>query len=206
MKKPLFIVFEGLDGSGKTTQIKRLATRLNEEGKRDASCFVTHTPSKNPIGAMAREASKGAISFMNETLALLFAADFYQHFNEEIMPALNNGKYVLCDRYYFSNMAYQGTDDAVLERIITYNKAVMAARKPDVVFFLDITPEECMRRINSTRTETGVFETLERQKLQRERFLAAFERLKDTENIVTINAANKDAVSAEVWAYLQAQY
>jgi dTMP kinase len=187
----MFIVIEGLDGSGKSTQVKLLGEWLAKKGK---PCLVTRQPSDDHIGTLARQATYGAFPAENETLSLLFAAEHCQHYFEKIAPALSRGEYVVCDRYYYSNFVYQGTDNAVIERIFSYTQAVMnpPARKPDAVIFIDVPPEECMRRITAARSEISIFESLEKLKTQRERFFALFSRLKETENIILIEASEND--------------
>jgi len=186
-----FFVIEGLDGSGKTSQVKRLGEWFSEN---NLPCFTTRQPSDDRIGKLARSATYGAFPAENESLSLLFAAEHCQHYFEKISPALNCGQYVVCDRYYYSNFVYQGTDSATIERIFSYNQAVMnpPARRPDAVIFIDVSPEECMRRITASRSEISIFETLDKLRTQRERFLSIFERLKETENIIIIETANCD--------------
>lgn len=184
-----FFVIEGLDGSGKTTQINRLSQWFSQKSK---PCFTTRQPSDGQIGELARSATYGAFPAENETLALLFAAEHYQHFCEKIAPALSRGEYVICDRYYYSNFVYQGVDSATLQRVFTYNQAVMSVRKPDAVIFLDVSPEECMRRITTSRAQISIFEALDKLETQRERFFAIFERLSETENIIVIETENSN--------------
>jgi dTMP kinase len=193
----MFIVIEGLDGSGKTTQVKRVGQWFYQNGK---PCLVTKQPSDGPIGALARAATQGAHNFDNETFALLFAAEHFQHYTDTIAPALSRGEYVICDRYYYSNLAYQGKDAATLERIFAYTQAVMnpPAHKPDLLIFLDATPEESLRRITANRTEISIFETPERLAHQRERYYAAFERLPETPHIIDTTHLTEDAVFEKI--------
>ena len=204
ISRPHFIVLEGLDGSGKSTHSAMLASRLRDL---NIPYFHAHQPSSNPVGQQARSATKGGFPLENEAIALLFAADRYQHYHEKIAPELDKGNYVVCDRYYYSNLAYQGVDSAAMERIIAYNQAVMTApaKRPDIVFFLDVPPEECMRRITSTRGDISIYETLPRLTQMRERFFAAFERLKETDNIIIIDASNDshETVAAKIWEHLK---
>jgi len=184
-----FIVIEGLDGSGKSTQARRLAEFFASRGN---PCFATRQPSDDRIGSLAREATYGVFPAENETLSLLFAAEHYQHYCGKIAPALARGETVICDRYYYSNFVYQGVDAPTLERVFAYNYAVMAARTPDMVIFIDVEPEECMRRINANREQISIFETLEKLQTQRKRFLSLFERICDKENIIIIETENAD--------------
>lgn len=107
-----FIVLEGLDGAGTTTQTERLASLLRSEGH---DVVTTREPSDGPVGTMLRQALTGRLGLpqgrgplAQETLALLFAADRTDHLHARILPALEQGKVVLCDRYVLSSLAYQG--------------------------------------------------------------------------------------------------
>lgn len=94
----MFVVFEGLDGSGTSTQLAIIGAWLG--------CFTTFEPTNGPIGALIREKLREG-GFSNETMALLFAADRKEHLEKEIEPRLARGEVVLCDRYVMSSLAYQ---------------------------------------------------------------------------------------------------
>lgn len=142
-KKGIFICIEGLDGSGKTTQAKILAKKIN-------NAIYTTEPSKGLIGNYIRKSylySKKRFSPFVE--ALLFAADRIEHLESEIIPALNEGTTVICDRYVFSSLAYQGASGISLDWIETINKAILY---PDLAIFIDVEPEKSMRRLNSKKS------------------------------------------------------
>ena len=142
-KKGIFICIEGLDGSGKTTQAKILAKKIN-------NAIYTTEPSKGLIGNYIRKSylySKKRLSPFVE--ALLFAADRIEHLESEIIPALNEGTTVICDRYVFSSLAYQGASGISLDWIETINKAILY---PDLAIFIDVEPEKSMRRLNSKKS------------------------------------------------------
>ena len=142
-KKGIFICIEGLDGSGKTTQAKILAKKIN-------NAIYTTEPSKGLIGNYIRKSylySKKRFSPFVE--ALLFAADRIEHLESEIIPALNEGTTVICDRYVFSSLAYQGASGISLDWIETINKAIIY---PDLAIFIDVEPEKSMRRLNSKKS------------------------------------------------------
>jgi len=195
-----FIVIEGLDGSGKSTVTKLLAERFTAH---NMPSYTTFEPTKNPIGELMRSILSGKVkNIENEAIALLFAADRYQHLKSEILPALERS-HVICDRYYYSSMAYQGVDPDTLERVVSYNQAVMPIRKPDIVFFLNITPKECFRRVEQRGEDISIFETLPELELRYVRYLAAIERMKETDNIVVVGSdtdSPEDVVS-QMWAY-----
>jgi len=199
LSQPRFIVLEGLDGSGKTTQANRLAGKFEEA---NLPHIVTRQPSNGPVGGIIRDVLRGDLPMENEAFALLFAADRFQHYHEVIASNLALGKHVICDRYYYSNMSNQGVDAAAMERVAAYNQAVMNARRPDIVFYLDIPPEECMRRIAASRPEVSIYESVEQLKIQRQRYFDAFERLSATDNIVIINASKRGDVMEQLWAHL----
>jgi dTMP kinase len=136
----LFITFEGLDGSGKTTQLKHLAAALESEGHR---VVTLRQPGGTPLGDRIRsvlldsrsEADLGAISPESE-MALMFA-DRAQALREIILPALAEGAIVLCDRYTDSSEAYQGAGRGLgSERILTMHRAVCNNIQPDLTILL----------------------------------------------------------------------
>ena len=146
----MFIVLEGIDGCGKSTQAKLLYNWLSE--KHDA--ILTKEPTGNRIGKLIREILSGSISVDPKTLALLFTADRYEHLENEVIPALNDNKIVVCERYYFSTIAYQMAQGLDREWIEDLNKFAL---KPDISIFIDVPPKIAVKR-----TKTGeIFETLE---------------------------------------------
>ncbi len=145
MKK--FIVFEGIDGSGKSTQSKFLANYLNGA--------YTFEPTDNKIGKLIREVLEGKEKFSKETLALLFAGDRIEH-NKEIINLLNSS-YVICDRYVYSSLAYQLTQGINLNYIMEINKF---AKIPDVVIYLLVSVENALNRMDN-RTNKEIFEKKE---------------------------------------------
>ncbi len=153
-KKGVFIVVEGLDGSGKTTQAEILARRLSKT----FNVMLTAEPSRGKIGAFIRE---GCL-YENERLpteaeALLFAADRIEHVETELKPALDEGKVVVCDRYIYSSLAYQGSAGLSLEWIKTINARAL---QPDFSVFIDCPPERVLARL---RRKKSVMETLDTQ-------------------------------------------
>ena len=176
-------MFEGIDGCGKTTQISLLSKKLSIE---NIPHIVTREPSdSNPVGKLTRDAVHGKFSLENETVALLFAADRFEHIHSEILPALGRGEHVLCDRYYYSNFAYQG-------EVAAYNRIVMERMRPDAVFFIDVPPEECLRRIKTSRPNADcLYENLETLTKARERYFEIFKLLEETEKIFCFDGATQ---------------
>ena len=191
VKRGKFIVFEGLDGSGKTTQIKRLGAHYAKAG---INCLVTKEPTDGPIGVIARSALRGITPLSTEALALVFAADRLEHVVKEIRPALEAGINVICDRFIYSNMAFQGAAVPV-GNLASYNERAMTA--PDITIFIDTHPEECTRRILSTRQYLEIYDGEKLAWEIRERYLELFELFKDRMPVVTIdgNRSEQDVFS-----------
>lgn len=184
-RKGKFIVFEGTDGSGKSTQMKLLGKYLEEKGE---ECFLTHEPTDSPFGELLRACMSGRVDSNEHTIAALFAADRLDHIANPasgILSKLNAGTTVLCDRYYFSSFAYNG-GFVPLEWVIELNKPAMEMLRPDLVVYIDVPIEESMKRI-LRRGETERYETQERQRKIRDNFFSAFERFKE-ENVKIVKS------------------
>ena len=184
LKKNSFIVFEGIDGSGKSTQINLLAKALSDTG---ISVAVTAEPTNGDIGKLLRSYLRGERITDNRAIAPLFAADRLDHITAQggILDLLNNGKTVLCDRYYLSSYAYQAVD-CDIDWVIEVNRTAQKLAKPDLHIFLDLPCEISMQRVQN-RGETELFEQLDRQKKIRENFFILFEKLKNEENIFIVD-------------------
>ena len=196
-----FIVFEGLDGCGKTTQLKLLQDRISTICKR-RKCFETREPSDSVPGLICRGVSKESIFVEPETEALLYAADRTEHIVKEIIPQLKQGNHVLCDRYYFSNFAYQ-TLASDIERLFSYNKFTMDTLRADITIFIDVPPEECERRRSLKRATKEMYEKVEQARIIRENYLSIFERLKETEKVEIVDGmGNVNQIFESIWLRL----
>ena len=197
--KGRFIVLEGVDGCGSTTQTRRLVERLRAAGHDARS---TCEPSDGPIGAMIRAALERRLTtgagaphkFDWATLALLFAADRVDHVNSFIVPALAAGAIVVSDRYTLSSVAYQGARGLDWRRILAEGEAEFP--RPDAVFLLEIDPAAGLARARARgRVMDAAFETAE--------FLArvaAIYRAIERDYVERIDAGQTaDAVAAAVW-------
>ncbi len=152
----LFIVFEGIDGSGTTTQTERLVAWLCETG----SAIRTAEPTDSEFGRLLRRVLKGDVPAPAATTALMFAADRVDHMDRKIEPALARGTHVVSDRYVVSSFAYQGS---LLE--LDFVKRINSlARTPDLTIFLRVSAEVAMERIARSRTERDAYERLEFQR------------------------------------------
>ena len=166
-KRGKFIVIEGLDGSGKTTQAKLIAARLS----RSHNAIYTAEPSQGKIGTYIREACLyGENRLLNTVEALLFAADRIEHVEHEIKPALAKGRLVLSDRYVYSSLAYQGSAGLSTAWISEINKHAL---KPDFAIFIDVLPEDVLQRLRRRRS---VMENLETQRKVREIYMQYVEK------------------------------
>lgn len=164
----MFVVIEGLDGAGTTTQAALLTDRLRAEGH---AVTCTREPSDGPVGVLIRQmlgrrvVCRDGSSVGRETLALLFAADRLDHIANEIEPALAGGSWVISDRYYHSSFAYQGDVDDSDHFDFDWVRALNGrARVPDVTIYLDAPPDVCLGRI-ADRGHRDIYET--REKLER---------------------------------------
>ena len=152
--KALFIVFEGIDGSGKTLQAKMLASRFERCG---VPYLLTAEPSDGPVGSQIRSLTS-RLSPLEETR--LFTADRRDHLERTIMPALARGQTVICDRYVYSSVAYQGARGVDIASILEENEQF--ARPADVTFLLEISVDTALRRIRTNRSnELSPFEKQE---------------------------------------------
>lgn len=143
-KRGLFIVFEGLDGSGLSTQARLLAEWLEKNRSRSA---LTKEPTDGPAGAQIRMALEGRLKVDEETLALLFAADRMDHLASFIKPRLAEGVHVVCDRYYLSSLAYQSTQAPVA----WVRQLNSRALRPDIIIVLKVPPRICRQRMARSR-------------------------------------------------------
>ena len=191
-----FIVFEGLDGSGKSTQIRCLEQRLRDMGRR---VDVTAEPTVSALGGLVRDALSGFTPRSGGEIAALFMADRVQHNVNPvwgIQKMLASGFDVICDRYYYSSMAYQGTvtDPDWVERI---NLDCPEIRRPDLCVFLDVDYERCRRRMEEGRAFLEIYENEASMIATRRRYYAVFEELKERDRIAVIDAGRPVEEGAE---------
>lgn len=144
-KKGYFVTLEGGEGSGKSTQLKLLEDYLDKGGY---DVIYTREPGGTPISEEIRKILLGGknVEMSDETEALLFAAARAQHIKEKILPAIAEGKTVVCDRYVHSSLVYQGYARGLGEFVEKVNSYALENCMPDVTIFLDITPERAFAR------------------------------------------------------------
>ncbi len=193
-----FVVLEGGDGSGKSTQAARLAAELRERG---VAVCETFEPGATGAGAVIRE----LLLHRGETIAptteaLLMAADRAQHVTEQIAPAVERGEWVVCDRYLPSSLVYQGMVRGIgVEAVEDLNRAATAGIEPDVVIVLDVEDAIAHERAGDSpdrlEAEGAAFHAAVR---------AAYRTLAVERGWAVIDGANVvDTVAARVWALVE---
>jgi dTMP kinase len=212
-----FIVLEGIDGAGTTTQLNLLREHFRKKERR---AFFTHEPSDGPVGMLIRLALQGRLAgaryelhdpgdaarpgsedFDRTALALLFAADRADHVATQVRPNLDAGRIVVCDRYLLSTLAYQGqTCDA--DWLLAINRPAVV---PDLTLFLDVPPSDAGARMRATRWKKDMFETPDEQGAIRDAYLRYIEmRLPQVGRVETIDSSQPpDAVFAQMMTHVK---
>jgi dTMP kinase len=199
-----FIVLEGLDGAGTTTQLERLGAALRGQGH---AVLTTREPSDGPVGTLIRQGLTGRLGLPQgggpltpSTLALLFAADRADHLAAQVEPALAQGKVVLCDRYVLSSLAYQGKD-LPMEWVAELNRD---ARPADLTLFVEVDVATAARRRAVRGGAEELFEAEAAQRQIAKRYQQAVALRGGREHVVRVDgAATVEAVTAEALAAVQ---
>jgi len=198
--KGKFIVIEGVDGSGKTTQINRLQARFKAN---NWAFHDTAEPTDGPIGSLVRNILNRRIVADEATIAALYLADRLDHIQNPVngmLKHLNEGTHVIASRYYFSSFAYQVSENINLDWLIDAHRPVRKLLKPDLNIFVDIHPDESMRRLTAGRSFLDLFETKEKITAVRKGYHAAFERIGEEENLVLIDGMKTpDEIEIAIW-------
>lgn len=198
MKKGKFIVLEGIDGSGKSTQSRMLTRKLQAKG---IDVFETLQPTFGDIGKLLRRYLSGELTADPKVLAGLFASDRLNHLlcSGGILEAYNQGKTIICDRNYFSSLAYQDDNDG--DFVLDINQKAREILKPDVHIFIDLKPIDALNRIKeSDREFTEIFENEKELNRIYANYHKYFELLKDEENIIKIDGTGEQtAILEEVY-------
>ena len=139
----MFLVIEGIDGCGKSTQAKLLYEWLVEEGY---DTLLTAEPTNSIIGKCLKATLSSGVRIDPHALALLFTSDRYEHIKKEIEPALRDKKIVISERYYHSTIAYQSAQGVDRDWLLDINSFAIE-KKPDIAFLLDIPPESAIPKI-----------------------------------------------------------
>ncbi len=206
-----FIVIEGIDGSGTTTQCSILADRLTEKG---LPVHTTREPSDGPVGVMIRQVLTGRLvvagrhgtrPFNWATMATLFAADRLDHLEAEVVPNLMDGVTVICDRYDHSSVAYQTLSGGGGEDTSTWVRELNRhARRPDLTLVLDVDPKGAASRRDMRSGGPELYEVDEMQAELAE-FYRKIDELFPNDTIRHIDAnAGIEAVAAAIWSEVMA--
>lgn len=181
-----FIVFSGLDGSGKNEQLKKTLGYLHEKHKH-LDIYLTKEPSKGPYGQKIRNVFlKNDKDPLTNARACLeaYVEDRKWHVSEIILPQLEKCNIVICDRYYYETMAYQHAQGIPIEEIVELNKEF---QKPDLAIILDLPAEIAYKRTEKRGIEQTKFEKMEFLKLVRKNFLELPKYLSDNIKIINSN-------------------
>jgi dTMP kinase len=166
----VFVVVEGIDGSGSTTHTKLLGKALRQRGLK---VLETCEPSPGPIGSLIRQVlsrrlfvpdATGPRAFAWSTMALLFAADRMDHLDSTIVPALRDGTVVVSDRYDLSSLAYQSVTAPTGDKVVPWIRELNAAAlRPDITVVIDVPVEVAEERRRSRGGMEEIFESRELQ-------------------------------------------
>ncbi|WP_457741403.1 dTMP kinase [Thermococcus sp.] len=199
-----FIVLEGIDGAGKSTQAKLLKIWFEEKGY---EVVLTKEPTDTAFGKLirrlvltgGREGIIDGAKISHEAEALLFAADRAEHVDKLIKPSLEAGKIVISDRYFYSSLAYQWARGLDLEWLIDLNRFAI---RPDLVVLLDLPVKESMKRLKSRSIKSEFDKIYELQRKVRENYLKLVERFPE---IKIVNALEDvDSVHKQIVALVEA--
>ena len=201
MSNGRFIVFEGIDGAGKSTQVDLLTKKLRELGN---EVELTAEPTSLESGKALRRALSGKEKKSECEMATMFVLDRIAHNLDSengIMALTNAGKTVISDRYYYSTLAYQGqTTDYEWTKKMNVNCPDI--KRPDICIDLDLLPEQSLARIKSRNEAVEIYENIEKLTNVRNAFLSVIEDLrKDGERIFIVNADRApEEIADEIFA------
>lgn len=201
-KKGKFITLEGIDGSGKSTQIKLIKSKLEAINQK---CYFTAEPTGGPIGTLIRQILSGRIKASEEVIASLYASDRLDHLLNDIngiKAKIENNINVITDRYYFSSYAYHGVNLS-MDWVINANSYSKKHLKPDCNVFIDLDPKIAIERMRENRFDVDLYENLNTLIKVREKYFEAFEKEKD-ENIIIVDGNNDaETVSELIWEQIK---
>ena len=200
MRNGLFITLEGPDGSGKTTQIAYLKEYFEQRG---IETMFTREPGGTPIGEKLRDIilDRANSEMCDMTEALLYAASRSQHVQQRILPALADGKVVICDRFIDSSIAYQGYGRGLGDPVRVINELAVGGCMPDVTFLMELSPE-----VGKSRISEDSQDRLEQEKLEfHDRVFQGYEALAELyrDRFVRVDASrDKEAIREDICAAL----
>ena len=194
-----FIAFEGIDGSGKSTQIEYLTEKLKKE---NIYYYTTMEPTDSPIGSLIHQIMTGRVKTDNKVIAALFVADRLDHLLNDLnglKAKIDEGSTVISDRYYFSSYAYHSVD-MPMEWVIQANDQCKQILKPTATVFIDVDPDTAIERIAKNRFHQELFEKKSRLVKVREKYFESFEKEKSEENIIIVDGnRSQEEIAKEIW-------
>lgn len=199
------IVFEGLSGSGKGTQLTLLASALFKSGEKDI--LLTREPTSGQFGQAVRELREqhrreGVEPRTNaEEYLRLYTEDAREHSETVIAPAVRSGQIVLCDRYYHSRLCYQVEEGFSFEHVLSLQHGII---KPDLTLIFDLPPELALKRIDA-RGERSQLERAEFMTRLRSRYLELPNTLREEEIRIIDSSVAVSAVAERVWEEVRAR-
>ena len=210
MARGAFITFEGSEGCGKSTQVLRLAARLEQQGMRT---LVTREPGGTAIGEKIRDLLQFApesFAMTPETELLLFEASRAQLVRELIAPALEQGTVVISDRFFDSTTVYQGVARKLSPEIVeTLNAFAIGEARPDITFILDVEIQTARQRMLRRVRPVEVKDRMEQEPIEfYERVCEGYRELAKAEParfIVIDGAQTADAIEEQIWSLLQSK-
>ncbi len=193
-----FIVLEGLDGAGTTTQMKNVVEVFDQ---RNINCHATFEPTSSPIGTLVRSILRKEVVTTPLALALLFSADREDHLHHPITGLthrLDKGEIVISDRYFFSSLAYQSVDCG-FDKVLSINDFPY----PEFIFFLDTPIEDCLSRIDNRNMEKEIFEQQEFLTEVKNNYEKIFEHLPEGVKCIRIDGTkSKEVITQEIIEHL----
>ncbi len=178
-----FIVLEGLDGAGTTTQLKKLKAELERIGY---NIYMTNEPTSQPIGKLVRSVLSGDFKTTPLALATLYSADREDHINNSeygIIKQINDNKIVISDRYFYSSLAYQGVN-CDFNKVVELNKDFP---HPQILIYIETPVEVCISRIESRGEKKEIFEKREFLTQVNDNYNKVIQNLPSDVNLVKID-------------------
>ncbi len=199
-----FVVFEGIDGTGTSSQIRLLKEKFASEGKEDKTYF-TQEPSNGEIGKLIRKVLQGSVEMAPETMARLFAADRCEHLygKDGIIEQAESGKLVFSDRYLFSSLAYQTATG--VEKLAKAQNSDFPL--PKVLFFFDLAANISMNRVSSRSNVLEIYEEESFQYKVRNEYLKVIEDYEKNipeMEIIRIDASQSiEEIHKKIWSCVE---
>lgn len=197
--RPLMIVIEGIDGSGKSTQLELLHRRFAQNSQ---PAVIHHEPTEGHIGRLIRSVLNGTITMDPSVVAALYLADRLDHITRPdtgMKAHMQDGSHVISSRYYFSSFAFQG-EFVPMNWLVNANSLCKQMLTADLTIYIDIDPEITIERLKTTRQNLDIYENIEKQRRVHQDFLKAFNTYGAGERIRLIDGSQTiDTIHEAIW-------